>query len=394
MASPLGREDAPLIEMLRAEPFRFEFFEAVRILERFAEDGGASGAESLSWFAVGEDGDPSREVVRFRSHPTLSFPAGSVVQISPRGRNGAGGGFAAPFDVYVSFLGLTGAAGVLPQHYTRRLIERIREKDIAQQDFFDLFNHRLVSFFFRAWEKYRLAPSYERAQRRARQRAWQCVPQGARGSAASAAAGPEQGEAEDPLSGCLFSLIGLGTGGLRGHLKFEDEVLLLYSGFFASRSRSAAALGSLLADHFGVKAAIEPFQGRWLRVSAADTTCLPERAQPQGSHTRLGVDTMLGERVWDVQSKFRVRLGPMDYGRFVRFLPEGDGLKKLWQLVRLYAGPELDFEVQVVIAGPAIPACELGRDGDERSCLGWNTWLRTSPCREDFEGAVFVRDEF
>ncbi len=384
MASPLRREDAPLIEMLGAEPYRFEFFEIVRILERFAEGGGAPGAaqssfptgDSLptvaSFHAVGEDGDPASEVVRFRSQPTLSFPAGSVVQISPRSRAGAAGGFSAPFEVYVSFLGLTGAAGVLPQHYTRHLIERIRDKDLAQQDFFDLFNHRLISFFFRAWEKYRLAPSYERAERRSR-----------RGRAA-----------DDPISGCLFGLLGLGTGGLRGRLGFEDEALLLYGGFFASGSRSAASLGRLLADHFGVEASIEPFQGRWLHLSAADTTHLPSRARPEGSHPLLGIDSMLGERVWDVQSKFRVRLGPMDYRRFVRFLPEGDGLKRLWRIVRLYAGSELDFEVQVVIAGPAIPACELGCEGNERPRLGWNTWLRTSPCREDFEGAVFVRDEF
>src|SRR5437588_10322428 len=65
-----------------------------------------------------------------------------------------------------SFMGLTGPKGALPDHYTELLIRLGRErKDVertALRDWLDLFNHRFLSLFYRAWEKYRFQIPYER----------------------------------------------------------------------------------------------------------------------------------------------------------------------------------------------------------------------------------------
>src|SRR5262249_36267283 len=130
-----------------------------------------------------------------------------------------------PLEMLVAFLGLTGPQGVLPQHYTALLLRRIREKDHALHDFLDLFNHRAVSLFYRAWEKYRLPFAYERSRL-------------------------DGSEEADACTRSLYCLVGLGTGSQRGRLAIDDEAFLFYSGHFAHHPRSASGLEGLLEDYF------------------------------------------------------------------------------------------------------------------------------------------------
>ena len=94
---------------------------------------------------------------------------------------------------------------------------------------------------------------------------------------------------------------------------------------------------------------------------------------------------MAGQRVWDVQSKFRLRVGPIGYEEFRRLMPSGDRLLPLCQFVRTYAGPEWDFDVQLVLRRREVPECRL--DGNAR--LGWNIWVRSGEFQRDVDDAVF-----
>ena len=84
-------------------------------------------------------------------------------------------------------------------------------------------------------------------------------------------------------------------------------------------------------------------------------------------------------------------LGPLGLDDFYRFLPPpiGDCLVDLNQLARTYAGPELDFDVQVVVAAGQWPRCELGGQGRQMAHLGWNVWLSSGPFAEENGDAVF-----
>ena len=146
----------------------------------------------------------------------------------------------------VTFLGLTGPSGVLPRHYTELLLQRIREKDFSLRDFLDLFNHRLISLFYRAWEKYRLPIGYERSQL------------------------DDPDEQPDPVTRGLYCLVGLGTAGLRGRLDVDDEAFLYYSGHFAHFPRSASALECLLADYLEMPVRVQQCQGQWLALEPDD----------------------------------------------------------------------------------------------------------------------------
>lgn len=340
MAAEDGRKGPDLSDMVRSEPYRFDFFQAVRLLEAAAR-GRADRDPRLAAAAVGGDHAPDREHVRFRAALSLSFPAAPLGQVRAPTSSG-------PAEAIVTFLGLFGPHGVLPPHYTSLLLRRLRDKDFALRDFLDLFNHRAVSLFYRAWEKYRLPIAFERAVR---------------------------DQSTDPATQCLYCLVGFGTDGLRGRQPVPDGAFLYYAGHFAHFPRSAAALEGLLAEYFDSPVEIEQAAGLWLTLADADRSRLPDDDFPEGQNAALGLTALAGERVWDVQSKFRVAIGPLTYPEFRRFMPDGDGLQQLGALTRAYVGPELDFEVVPLLKPTDAPALVLAGDGPDGPQLGWNTWV-------------------
>jgi type VI secretion system protein ImpH len=261
-----------------------------------------------------------------------------------------------PPRMMVAFMGLTGPAGVLPHHYTELLIERMRYKDKALWEFLDLFNHRLISLFYSAWEKYRFPVAYEVAR--------------ARGG-------------QDGFSEYLFDLVGMGTRGLRRRQSFADEILLFYGGLFAQRPHSASALQAILGDYFQVPARVEQFAGQWLKLEAESLSRLG------GANAELGVTSVAGERVWDNQAKLQVRFGPLTLKQFSEFLPNGSAFQPAAELTRLVAGLEFDFDLRLTLKAAEVPNCVLTTGAKRRPMLGWTTWLKTRPFTEDDSQVVF-----
>ncbi|MBP2298731.1 type VI secretion system baseplate subunit TssG [Azospirillum picis] len=356
MARPRRQPPASVIDRLFRAPHRFDFFQAVRVLEwrarREARDSRLSPRH-----AVGHDHDPREEVVRLRAETSLTFP-GNQVAGAETGTDGR------PPVVVGAFMGLVGPLGVLPQHYTELMIRSLRERNRALRDFYDIFHHRAFSLFYRAWAKYRLAPSFERAR--------------------------EQRE-PDPVSTVVGSLIGIGQPSLTGRLAVADETLLHYSGLLARGPRSAADLQEMLSDHLGRPVTVDSFVGSWLPIAPDGQTRLPGPGDPDGRHCRLGIDALAGDRAWDVQGKFRLRIGPLKHDQFRDFMPEGREFRKLQDLVRLYVGPELDFELQVTLEAPQVPAARLAAGPDDATAtrLGWNGWVLHAPSPVERSDAVF-----
>src|SRR5580698_3376734 len=260
----------PIAGTLDSEPFRFEFFQAVRLLSRMYPGRAIAGRFN----------NPSEEVVRFGAHPDSSFPA-SEVQSLDRSQ--------APARMRVNFMGLTGPLGILPLPYTSLVRERLREKDSSMRDFFDLFNHRIISLFCLAFEKYRFSIPYERGER-------------------------------DNFSHHVLALIGLGTPGLQDRQDVADDSLLFYSGLLSLHTRSTVALRQVLMDYFSVPVAIEQFVGVWRPVEP-DSQC--SFSEENDYSERLGFGAIVGDEIWDQQSRVRIRLGPLTMRQYVDFLPGG-----------------------------------------------------------------------
>jgi type VI secretion system protein ImpH len=331
-----------LDDILFREGYRFEFFQAVRLLERLYPDRKP----------VGQQEHPREEVARFRTHVSMAFPASEVYDVTPPSDptdEGEG-----PPTVVVTFMGLAGAQGVLPRQYTQLLSDpTLKHQTAALRDFLDIFNHRLISLFYRAWEKYRFPIAYERG-------------------------------GDDTFSQHLYSLIGMGTGGLQRRLGISDEILLYYSGLLAQRPRSAIGLEGLLQDYFGVPVTVEQFTGEWFLMNVDALTSLG----PNGQNNQLGVSAALWERIWDPQARFRVKLGPLTYEQFQDFLPISDAYRHVVELTRFFVGEELSFEVQPVLRADQVPWCALGVNPSVR--LGWAMWLKTKPFVHDTSQPVFA----
>lgn len=361
MASTGRSDGTPVAERLVREPGRFNFFQAVRLLERLTLVQSLRGRGPLR-DRVGEDGTPRNEAVRFHSVPSHAFPATSVQSVrttsGQRAENAAG----PPPDVHVSFMGLVGPMGALPHHYTRLALSRDREKDRSLRDFLDLFQHRLISLFYRAWAKSRVTEEYARRNLDPRS------------------------ENEDLITTAIYSVVGMYARSVRGGEQLDSEVFLRYSGLFADRRRNAVALQQMLEDCLKLPVTVQQFQGEWLALPSDDQTSL---AQSLNGGGRLGVSAILGARVWSVQSKFRLRLGPFGYAAARRFMPTGDRIAPLCALVRAYVGGEFRFDVQLVIFGNEVPPCRLGGAPADGSRLGWNTWLQSQPPAHDVDDAIF-----
>lgn len=370
MAGAGRRESPTVVDELFAEPHRFDFFQAVRLLENWARTRASEDAESLAR-PVGGDSPPAHEVVRFRTLNSQTFPPSSIASLNRAPEPDDSEQPRPLAEMTVAFMGLTGPNGALPQHYTRLVMERSNRnpKDHTLQNFFDLFNHRAISLFFRAWEKYRFQFDYERAHR-----------------------DPNR-QTTDSFTDDLYCLVGLGTAGLRNRMSVADELVLFYSGHFSHGQRPAISLESLLGEHFGTAARIDQFRGRWLYLGADVVSVMPGKRYPEGLNCRLGKGMIIGNKVWDVQSSFRIVLGPVTYRQFLTFIPSGAALRALWDLVRLYVGIEFRFDVQVILKAEEVPYCRVGGSRDAPSRLGWNTWLKSRPVENDVDDAVFQLHE-
>lgn len=369
MAAQSRRADIAVSRQLADEPYRFEFFQAVRLLEYMARQRGPN-APGGEYFPVGYDNPPRRETVRFRAHLSHTFPPSEVVSLKVA-EAASGDDRPQPLaEMEVSFLGTIGPSGVLPRHYTQLLIDRSRQKDSSLRDFLDLFHHRTISLFYRAWEKYRLPAAFERA------------------------ALDPHAESEDTFTRSLYSLVGLGHPGLRGRLAISDAVFLYFSGYFSHFPRTVAALEGMLQEYFELPVEVLQFQGRWLHLNPEDRSQTRSPGLPCGRNCKLGTNVIVGRRVWSVENKFRIRLGPLTYEQFCGFMPQRPGLTALCQLVRTYVGAEFDFDVQPVLYAAEVPRCRVGGRGTVPSYLGWNTWLRSRPRQRDAADAVFEHDGY
>lgn len=316
-------------DWLFAEGHRFDFFQAVRLLEIIH-----TGDRLVP---PGQSADPAKEIVHFRSEVKLDFPASDVAQVTRRKDIPTRDQPTAPAEMAVNFLGLAGCLGALDTPSTELVLQRASHDDKALRDFLDIFNHRLVSMLYRIRKHHRVGLS-------------------------SVTPG------EDQISRYLYSLIGMGTPRLQGRMQMRDRALLYYAGILAQQPRSMAGLQRILTDYFQVEVKINQFVGKWCELEEDQWTTIGE----SGTNQRLGRDTcVLGTRVWDQQARFEIELGPLCWDDFESFLPTEWRFGVLCDLVRFYVKDEFEFNVRLVLKVDEIPAVELSTE----PALSWTTWL-------------------
>lgn len=329
MASPSRRSPRDLRQELAADASQFGFFQAVRLLALSGRKRAGSKRRL-----------PAE--LRFRTLATLSFPPSELAGYQPAPEpEQAPDDAPATAEMAISFMGLTGPSGALPMAYTELLLERkLRHRDSSMHAFFDIFSHRATALFYEAWHKYRFWLDLEAGER-------------------------------DGFTRHLLDLGGTGLSTLRqqiGERMALDENLFVYfAGLLSQKPMSGQSLATLIESFFGVKAQVEQFVGQWMVLPESEQSRLGDQA------CELGVSLLAGSRVWDRQTKLRLRLGSMDAQRYTALLPGGDAAAALRAILQFALGHNLAVEVCLVLEKQAVPAATLS--AATPLLLGGNCWL-------------------
>jgi type VI secretion system protein ImpH len=319
-ALDLSAEAAALYEALRETPHQFDFFQALRRIDAVNPDRPRTG-EALNL---------ADDAVRLGQIPSLIFAPSTLAEFEP-----ASEGHPARLSTY--FFGLFGPSGALPLHLTEYARERVRNVgDLSLVRFVDLFHHRMLSLFYRAWATSRATVGFDRP-------------------------------GADRFATYIASLFGVGMASLRDRDGMPDLAKLHFSGRLALQTRPAEGLRAIIADYFKLPVEIEQFYPEWVRLPKASLCALGD-SETTGT---LGSTATIGERFHVYHHKFRIRIGPMTFADFKRLLPDGRSLSRLVPLVRNYIGDELNWDVMLILIREEVPSVTLGEAG----MLGWTSWL-------------------
>lgn len=328
--APRNPPDGSLLRTLLDEPGRFSFDAAIAVL--LAASGAGRAGSTLRFGAALGLTPVHRDIQSVRQRDD--------------GR----------FVVTVGFSGLTGPGGVLPRPYTELAGEEHRRRSPAMAAFMDVLSQRALLQYAQAGVKYQ--PHRTAALPTATARA----------------------DPSDPVVHALLSLTGHGLLDDFERSGLTTGQLLYFAGLFASRPRSADRLRALVEEWLALPVKVEQFIGSWQKIEPS------ERSRLGASFSTLGKDAAAGSRVWDIQSRVRLVIGPIDGPGFEALLPGSERLDRLRRLVRSYLDDEAAFEINLVLRADAVPAAAFGE-----ARLGQSAWLPVSRGRRtDAHEVVFA----
>ena len=322
MGAEMGREaDAvarQLLAELSAEPYRHDFYHALRRIE-------CAFSDKPRW---GQSQKRAEEPVRLGQEPSLSFAPSSLASFTL-------GTDRRPPQLTQFIIGLLGPNGPLPLHLTEYARERQRHAgDRAFIQFLNLLQQRFIALFYRAWAQAKPHVNRDRPS-------------------------------DDRFAAFIGSFVGLGRPVFHDRDAVPDLAKLFHATSLVRQVRNADGLRSILQHYFQVPVSVVEFVGRWMALGAQERTRLSERSAV------LGQGAVLGGNVWDRQHKFRLELGPLTLQQYHAFLPGGGQEAALVAWVRTFACFELDWDARLTLRRNEVPTLVLGRAGR----LGWTTWL-------------------
>lgn len=324
MAGETGPAPDPLaaLQRLIEQPHSFEFFEALRRVE-------------CAWPAfprLGTAARPADEPVRLGQVPSLAFAPSMLASVE------AIEGSRLRIRGY--FLGLYGPHGPLPLHLTEYVHDRLTNaRDGTLAAFTDIFHHRMLALFYRAWAEARPTVHFDRPQ-------------------------------SDRFATYVSALTGFALPSLRNRDEWPDRAKLFFAGALSAGTKTRAGIESILGAYLNLPVRVVECVGEWLSIAQ------PERMRLGHRETATLGAGVLGERVWSTQHKVRIVIGPLDVGELLQYLPGGASLRRLRAAVMNYLGFEYAWDLQFVVRRERVPAVRLGEFGH----LGWTSWL--APKRE------------
>ncbi|HET7203362.1 MAG TPA: type VI secretion system baseplate subunit TssG [Steroidobacteraceae bacterium] len=315
-----ARDPLTYYATIAEKPWNHDFYHALRCVECL------NPALPL----IGKAVRPGQEPIRLGQEPALDFAPSVLSALRPATE-------ASPPRIEVRFLGLLGPNGPMPLHFTDYVRERLLHGgDATMSRFLDVFNHRFLSLFYRAWAQAQPTVTLDRPQ-------------------------------EDRFAAYVGALLGVGSPRLRNRDAVPDFGKLFHAGLLVRHVRNRDGLEAVLGNYFHVPVRVKEFAGHWMALPVRDRT----RLGTSGAGSILGAGAVLGARVWDRQHNVKLHIGPLDLTRYESFLPGGTAIARLVAWVRTYLSFELAWDASLSLKHDEVPKARLGQYGR----LGWTTWL-------------------
>lgn len=341
MLATKRRFEPSVIQRLLNEPYRFHFFQAVRLLELWLKRNAVADENAVAQY------------LRFRNSLSLSFPASEIEALQADSDlpiatdesllEALSSGKLNYIGLTPAFMGFLGSNGALPAHYSERVAtHQLYARDQSPRAFLDIFSNRAVALFYEAWRKYRMEYKYVL-------------------------------DGDDRFLPLLTSFAGIGHRSLTGRLVDEgagilDETIGCYASAIRQRPASAALMQRVLEEYFAVPIKIQQFIGCWYGVPTEQQAILG------ADNVVLGATAMAGERVWQRDLRMRLTIGPMGRADFEMFLPHGCAAKSLEKMLTMFTGVCLEYEVELVLRGQDVRRATLASER-EGGWLGWDTFM-------------------
>lgn len=337
-----GRSETSALNFLTEvseKPYHFGFFQTVRRINCFYNDKPITGHSYK----------PADDPIRFTQEPYTSFAPATLSALELDGPG--------PYPrLEQRFLGLFGPNGPLPLHLTEYARDRSRHQhDQTLSSFANIFHHRMVSLFYAAWAQSQPTVQFDRPS-------------------------------EDRFAMYVGSLVGVGLPSLRDVDSMHHVSKLGFAAHLSSLPRHVSGLVSLIKEYFDIPTQVREFIAHWMRIPKNDLIRLGEG----GMNGHLGQDTIIGERVWQRQDKFQVRLGPLSLEQYESFLPSGKSFNSLVSAIRSYVGIEYLWEINLVLKKEEKPVTCLGKSG----ALGWTSWLKTERQIDHVDDLLLQTDNY
>lgn len=315
---------------------RHGFFSVMLLLDRLLRDRAPVGGEA----------SPNEEAIRFRHDPSLTFSLSDISSIQRRTLPPDPTDFTdkprEQIEITTTFLGLVGAVSPLPEYFSEEVLQRMAD-DPRERDFLDIFHHRLISLFYRAWAKFDYPSTYK-------------------------------ADLSDIWSRRLLSLLGFDPQEKPDGPRLPAWRVLRVAPLLAERHFTANALELALADGLALEdeqVAIEQFVGAWVPVA------LQQRTKLGQANSGLGQDFLLGSKIFDRTTQINVVLGPLGREGYLRFYGGGEPMQHIQTTIATLVADPLEYDVILSLEKNAAPPLQLANSGDFR--LGRNAWLGGQP---------------
>lgn len=314
---PMERESqsatARLTAQLRDDISRTNFYRFCQLLEQSQPDAPALGS---TWKI-------SNDPIRFRPNPGMGFPAGEFKRLDIPDEPEK------PASAMITFMGLYGVESPLPTACIDDITQR-REGHEAVSDFLDIFNHRLITQYYRIWRKYSWPASFQ--------------PGG-----------------KDKTSQYLLSLAGLGLKGCAENIATPISRFLALPGLMRLPTRTSEgimAIVRLLAPDS--RAEIVPHDPA--RVALKSTLRMSANCP-----VTLANRPVMGSHAIDVNHQAHLRLSTDNPDEAISWLPGGALHRDFLALLQVYLGARLDLRITLTLARELLPdaalSCKTGGNG-------------------------------